>query len=698
MKKTLLLLVAAVINVISLSAQSTFDITAVASWQELPSSPAMWKSGTNYKVTTTSTITGQANLPVNSMICIAGNGNLNLNKATLNCASGTAIFVVGGKLSLNTSTITMGDGCTFTEGELGMINMQNSTIGLGQQSLLTINGKAINGTGSTITGGSTALTAPIRKIFSTGINVTGKWILDRAYPQWFKDEKETNWAIAINKAIAMKGTGEVFLPRGKYNISSSIYVSFGIKLMGEAGRDKTGPNTDCTEIIPSTGKTSFNGGYMMLVNVKHEDSAGKEIEVTPENATWEYHYPNVGTALQNLTFTCSGNIRYKTILVAGGIFVDHITWNGCLQALASAYKTYDDHRIITNCSFYPATGVKMQSRPTLYAFDLNSLGDAMVFTGNAVHMCDNYTRALRVSQSFGGVISGNVLNGDVLIDHCKGISYSSNHSEYGHTVTIQSSTVVNNANFYEKGPNPSVIITSTSDKENSSVTINGDQFVYYNGMRGRNNGSRENADDAAARLRNISEIDIAIDQQSQLALNNAYRYDAPLNSGIGTQYVYGINVANINSKKGFESIKSFNRYSHTLSKNGTINKSNKVNKPQLKLSPDNSRIYLYGKATVTWLGESGDYTYSFEIVDDNGRTTNQGKSLSSYVDKKPVIHLDKGGKGPLLNVTDIGEAGNNLFVKLERRGTDGIKRVEVPLAGTKHIYDNGISVAGYLWK
>lgn len=698
MKKNILTFLFVLLSLLTFSgeAQSTFDVTAVASWQELPSTPSLWKAGTNYKVTEVITITGHGRLPDNTTICIASNGTLNLNEATITCDSNTAIYVIGGKLAMYNSIITTGKGGTFTEGELGTISMQNSAINLGQRSLFTINGKAVEGTNSSIVGNSTAISAPIKKIFTTGINVAGTWLMDRAYPQWFEDSNNADWATAINKAIIMKGTGEVFLPRGNYVISSTIYVSFGIKLVGEPGREKTGYNTDATVIMPSTGKNNFNGGYMMLVNVKHKDDKGQEINVSAANSTWEVHYPNSGTELNNLSFICKGNQRYKAVLVSGGITVNHIRWNGCLQALASTSNTYNDQRCITNCTFYPAGKIKMPDREELYAFDLKSLGDALVFTGNAVHNGDSYTKSLRLLLCDGGTIHSNILNADVLIDRCKSISFTSNHCENGATITIKASTVVNNANFYEKGTKPSIIITNSTDMKNSVVTINGDQFVYYNGVR--SNNPSESPDITAARLKSISENDIAIDSRSQLTLNDVYRYDVPLKVGIDKQNLFGIQVASIKNNGKIEPDQSFNRYSHHLSKSGIIRKSNNVEKPVDNPSPGRAHLYLYGKATATWFGETGDYTYSYEILDTNGRVTNKSLAMSSYTENNTTIHLEKGESGVLFCLSDKGDANNRVYVRMQRNGADGLKTVEVPVAGSEHLYDNGVSVAGYIWK
>lgn len=698
MKKISIILFLFLIETLSSKAAdfNTFDLTTVDSWQELPASPAQWKSNTNYKVTSRVVVNTDGNMPSGSQIGVISNGSLTINNANLTVGEDVAIYVAGGTLAINNSSLKTGSNFILNEGELGNISLNNSSVLMGNNSILTINGKYIKGSKSSIKGNSTTLVASIKRIFDENISIDGTWVVERAFPQWFKDEKNPNWAIAINKAIKMKGTGEVFLPRGEYPISTSIYVNFGIKLTGDPGREKSGINSSCTDIVPlSNANNNFNGGYMMLVNVKHEDSKGNVLNVDQQSAQWETHYPNAGTQLQNLTFTCKGNQSYKGVLVAGGVIIDQVTWNGCLQAVASANGTYDDQRIITNCCFYSAGNIK-QSRNELYAFDLNGLGDALVFTGNAVHNVDKYTKALRLSMCTGGIVSSNILNGDILFRECKGIAFTSNHCENGATVTIQASTVVNNANFYEKGTKPSIIITNSTDMQNSVVTINGDQFVYYNGVRSDDSG--ESPSVTAARLMSIDENDIAIDSKSQLTLNDVYRYDVPLRVGIGKQNLFGIQVASIKGNGKTEPNQSFNRFSHQLSKSGVIRTSNKVNKPTTNLSYDRANFYLYGKATATWFGETGDYSYSYEIIDNNGRVAQKSSAMPSYTENKTTIHLEKGQYGVLFCLADEGNANNNTYVKLKRRGSGGTKTVEIPVAGSEHIYDNGISVAGYKWK
>ena len=80
-------------------------------------------------------------------------------------------------------------------------------------------GGMLSGSGKLI-GNKTKIIAPIKQIFGTSLNVSGTWEIERAYPQWFGAQSyqsistsSADIASAINKAIEMKQTGEVFIPR-----------------------------------------------------------------------------------------------------------------------------------------------------------------------------------------------------------------------------------------------------------------------------------------------------------------------------------------------------------------------------------------------------------------------------------------------------------------------------------------------------
>lgn len=647
---------------------STLPTQATLMLPQLTASTTMSEE-TAYQLTHNLTLTESKQLPQGASLYILPGACLTLKRATLTCAKGASIYAMGGRIVLENGTLNMHNNCH-----------------------LGIEGKGIEGVG-TIMGQETTLSAPIKPIFGKDVKITGKWKIDRAFPQWFASDNTPNWAQAINRAIAMKGSGEVFLPRGIYTMSTTIHVPFGIKLTGEAGRPEQDKrlNHDCTIIKPSQGETHFDGGYMMTVNVKH--GAGETI--TQEQAQWETAFPIAGTEVSNLYFLNEGR-RHKAMLVAGGMKIDQNTFNSCLQAVAFINGNYSDMRRVTNNTVYVPGNVNTGSkREPLYAFDIKGLGDALIFEGNAVHDSDNYTRALRVTSSMGGSINANILNGDILIKNCKGIVYSGNHSEVGAQLTIKESSVTMHSNFFEKGTRPSIVIEGGENGGVSTVAMNSSQFIFIDQLRYANETAQQNLE----RINGISEVDIAIDKFTNLNLNNSYRNDIPSANNIGSQYLFGVNIAQLN-KSQLKSNNQLNRMSHTLSTHGAIGKNLRPSSPIVSM-PRDSRISLYGKnGNVKWLGENGSYAYCYEIIGDDGRVSKQGQNITDYKTNHANQHMDFNGDGLLFNVTrdETISPYTPLYARIYRQGPDGLKSIDLPIASSRYFYDNGISIAGYKWR
>ncbi len=628
---------------------------------------------TSYKVTSTKRFTQNNVLPEGASIYIMPGGQLTLSGATLKCLQGSSIYVMGGELLLD-----------------------KGHIALAENTHMSIDGSIIDGTGS-ITANKTTLSAPIRQIFAQSIQVKGKWIIDKAFPQWFTESKTIDWSTAINKAIVMKGAGEVFLPRGVYPIAHTLYVHYGIKLVGEPGRKEKstyrGYDHNCTILTPAKNGNHFNGGYMMMMNVKHE---GINENITQDNAQWETAYGISGTEVRNLYFDNDGNQHFKAILAAGSMTIAQNSFHSCLQAVAFINGNYSDMRRVTNNTVYVPGNVNTGSkREPLYAFDIKGLGDALIFEGNAVHDSDNYTRALRVTSSMGGSINANILNGDILIKNCKGIVYSGNHSEVGAQLTIKESSVTMHSNFFEKGTRPSIVIEGGENGGVSTVAMNSSQFIFIDQLRYANETAQQNLE----RINGISEVDIAIDKFTNLNLNNSYRNDIPSANNIGSQYLFGVNIAQLN-KSQLKSNNQLNRMSHTLSTHGAIGKNLRPSSPIVSM-PRDSRISLYGKnGNVKWLGENGSYAYSYEIIGDDGRVSKQGQNITDYKTNHANQHMDFNGDGLLFNVTrdETISPYTPLYARIYRQGPDGLKSIDLPIASSRYFYDNGISIAGYKWR
>ena len=626
---------------------------------ELPLTGGTLAGSTAYQVKTTVTLTRSTTLPRGSSIGVSEGGRLMLAKGvTLTCAEG--------------STLVVTDGLIGGEGQL--------------------------------TGRGAALSAPVARIFDEAVTVDGKWNIDRAYPQWFAPARCSDWSGPINAAIDMKGTGEVFLPRGTYQVRRTIYVNFGIRLVGDGGRRKEKADSsrvEATVITPAATGCRFNSDYMVMVNVKHTDAAGNETPATAESGTWEVNHPVQGTELCRLYFYDNSAARHLGVLAAGGLTAHQVVWNGTRQAIAFTNKNYSDHRTITQCVYYPGRrNTDYDASAYLYAFDLNSLGDAVVFEGNQVSEGDVNRGALRVRQSGGARITSNILNCDVEIASSKGVYYGSNHSESGAQVRVNCSTVKMESNFYEKGERPSVLIMGNNQHTESVVSMDSEMFGYYNGRRGRVfGGGKETVEEARQRMENINEDDIAIDRYSMLSLNNCYRYDIHCQNGAGTQFTYGVSIGQLDpkSREVTGAVSAFEEGSHYLSASGSIHPGLKVKSAASAPAPGKSRVYVYGPvAQLTWVGATGGYSYTYEIVDGDGNVTKNGTMDKNY--DGSAIRLTNGDKGLLLCLAEADGAGKQLSITLTRRGPDGRKSVTVPMSGANNFYDNGVAIAGYPWR
>ena len=202
----------------------------------------------------------------------------------------------------------------------------------------------------TLKGNKTKIVAPITQIFAENLTIDGSWEIDRAYPQWFgaksysdKATLDSSQAIdssdAINKAIVMKETGEVFLSRGIYRVDKTIFVKFGIILTGESGGGYNNEEKNLSTILAAgatnsyldVGSTGFKDGYFMMVNV------------TSKGGSWNVGWTNPGTVIKNLFFTNEYKEikRLKGIYSLGNIEINTCLWKYYQQAVYTGRGYYD---------------------------------------------------------------------------------------------------------------------------------------------------------------------------------------------------------------------------------------------------------------------------------------------------------------------------------------------------------------------
>ncbi|NDW12806.1 hypothetical protein D0T50_07870 [Bacteroides sp. 214] len=538
----------------------------------------------------------------------------------------------------------------------------------------------------TLTGNRTRIIAPIEQIFSDNITVNGSWVIDRAYPQWFGakayaviSDSAIDSTPAINKAIVMKKRGEVFVPRGVYRVNGTIEIKAGIALVGEIGEyndDESEQENLGTILLPGASSlSSYTDGYLVRMNMLGD--------------TWEIPYNKPGTLMKDLVFQNTwkkiGNL--KGVCTAGSFEMNCCSWWYFKQVVFNIF-VYSDQRKIVKCSYNgPCSN---DTGDALYAFDFNTLGDALIFEGNAIHSVDPKVKGLRVTLSNGGSISSNIINNDVLIEASKGITFASNHLEGGVQVEIRDSNVTMMNNFLWKGTRPSLVIKSLSNGQTPVVKSSGDLFLYY---------GKELNDSTDYDISNINEYDVQIDNNCSLEFSQTYRYWV-LSGLIGAMYIYGINICT-NDNEITQPFSIFNEQSYLLSSSCRIMPGYTVMKMASMDNMLEPNAYGYGSSSYAkWYLNSGTYHYKYQILWDKTRLiAGQSDILTWYTTGGSSINMTKNGEGLLFHLSNARPCGNQAMLRLYRgTSTDYTHYIDIPVAGAIHLYENGISVSGFKWK
>lgn len=561
------------------------------------------------------------------------------------------------------------------------------------------------GNACTLTGLNTCVVAPITQIFDTTVTVNGSWKIDRAYPQWFgakanlktfDDNANMDCTDAINNAIKMKSTGEVFIPRGYYRIDKTIQVKNGIVLIGEMGVHQNAGEVIREEIrgavlvAGASSLSQYKDSFLMRINL--DNSANLEVENSaPVTIVRNLRFLNTWKKIGNL----------KCISVGGPFELDNCYFKLFKQAVYTIKSyipkgkdkptsSYFDLKKIVNCTTAEAGEVdangngKTHTGDLLYLFDLDGLGDALVFQHNGIHDTKDGQKALSLNQCNGGIITSNIINNDVFIKNSKGITFNSNHLEYGAQVLIQNSNVTSMNNFYEKRARPSLVVKSIDVGNASVVKSMGDLFLFYD--------IRDKMD-----VKQVSEYDVQVSDLSCFEVSQSYRYW--VESGeIGRMNIFGIAVC----KENMSALTDFNSQSHLLSSDGRIMSGLNVINTGYANSLAEPTCSGYGPSShAVWQKEGGVYHYKYQILWDRKRLIAGKSNVMTWVKNNynPYITMTKNGDGLLLRLNNATNCGNQVLIRLYRgTSTNYSEYVDIPVAGTDYLYDNGFSICGFRWK
>ena len=701
--------------------------------------------------------------------------------ATATVGSNTQIILQPG------STLTVASGASLQlstscllDVTLGKLILNGSTpLNLGSESILRIGNIPISGSG-TISGPEFVENYVIQKfafleakctfVFD-GVDIDGNWHMDRAYPQWFASPGCNDWSTPINKAIELKRTGEVFLQRGLYPTKHSIRVRYGIELVGENGfisNPGNGSNSDLlgTTIVANKNSSScsnFQSGYMVLVNTKPVEQYPSSEHIEEQFNMWVHPYPAFTTVVRNITFM-NGDKSERIIpqlnglFTAGGLDIEQCRFLNFKQAIVKS-RDYADGFVIKDCRFsgvnivhYAPPGTTSATDTTVYdtkwMIYLNGDGDNLQFTGNAF-MGSRFlnNRTLYVGQNRGGLISCNITGGEIVLNGCRGLTFSNNHMESsmesneGMLIRVLNSQVTISDNFFYKSERGNIYVAGGGYGTPSVAEIHNNTYLctFHDLFPGITNDSiqdyyslEERRTEFEAKkkiwLARSSAPEIIVGDGATVNISNQYRQVALLNS-VTWPLTVGIQFRAENQNDSIfltDTIATtlLNNLSPYLSGSGTINAGFAVNNVNHQLHNINRRTAtMMPNRNDRWYAESGEYEYFAVFVIDRQR------NIIAYPNGKKYKHLKNKGdtiikKNNFIdNPVDANAVstlipiyGGTYFPKWSgylrmyrcRVERDTIinkivrefdwNTVDVPVVNAMMLYDNGLFLSGYPWQ
>ena len=431
----------------------------------------------------------------------------------------------------------------------------------------------------------------------------------------------------------------------------------------------------------------------------------------------------------------------KCIYGVDALSIENVRFEYFRQAVVFKPTAYIDSKRIVNCATSTNISQFAYLDNEIYSFDLRGLGDAFLFEHNVLDGW--YNKGLKLRSGNGGKVSCNIINADCQFTNFKGLIFNNNHMEYGHQVEVICSNVTFIENYIEKRYKPSIRIRGDKWHNRSVVSIINDLFLFYENSRLIN--TRE-YNDALARIEvpsgsipsefstladykaflalksvseEICEYDIDIDLNTELNISNTYRYRIT-NSGAGAMHQTGIamravtytyNSNNEVTDESYVDFTQFNDYSFMLSKQGQISPGLCVLK-DFTVNGVNETVGMTPQYnnTMTWMAESGYCEYRFQMIFDKQRplvgTFNSSQLFSTEFPENQDGNRIMGHTGGiLLAINPESELnGNHKLLRVYRYIKNEYEQiicrhyVDIPLSGTRLLYDNGISINGYKWE
>lgn len=483
-------------------------------------------------------------------------------------------------------------------------------------------------------------------------------------------------------------------------------------------------NTNYPLTVDSDGTpiTSFDNNFAVVINPNIHPNEY-------HNEAWEHQFPPAFTTIRDIHFTnfWTETPSMRGIYAIGGIKIENVSWSQFVQAVATPDDMYCDGKAIINCQFNAPTGcifkdfvfdtlvgnpekiIKRfaQDQKEYYAFDLSGLGDNLYFHHNHLGMGE-ITGGLKLRSSNGAQISCNIINDNIAFYNCKGISFISNHCENGIQVKISNSQIDFSGNYFHKGKKPTFLIRDdyargSINVQSSTITLQNNSLVFL-----------DHEDESSnLYIGNISPYDIQTDGYLSLSIQNTYRYRTPRNAG-GNIHPCGITILKEIWTEGVAEpelipFTEFNDLSYLLSGNSLIKPNFHIVHNHVVNNTQSFRGAAMTNNNIVWFLEKGTYHYRMQTIWDKKRLIGSSTLTLGNFNLGEIGSNPNMGKpqGLLLNIgTNSYDGpsdgnGNQVVIRLMRARTSGntaYHSIEIPVCGTRFLYDNGLSVCGFKWK
>lgn len=481
-------------------------------------------------------------------------------------------------------------------------------------------------------------------------------------------------------------------------------------------------NTNYPLTVDSDGTpiTSFDNNFAVVINPNIHPNEY-------HNEAWEHQFPPAFTTIRDIHFTnfWTETPSMRGIYAIGGMKIENVTWSQFVQAVATPDDMYCDGKTIINCGFSSPVGcifkdfvfdtlvgnpekiIKRfaQDQKEYYAFDLSGLGDNLYFHHNHLGMGE-ITGGLKLRSSNGAQISCNIINDNIAFYNCKGISFSTNHCEDGIQVKISNSQIDFSGNYFHKGKKPTFLIRDdyargSINVQSSTIALQNNSLVFLD----------HEDESSSLYIGNISPYDIQTDGYLSLSIQNTYRYRTPRNAG-GNIHPCGITILKEIWTEGVAEpelipFTEFNDLSYLLSGSSLI-------KPNFHIVHNhvvNNTQFFRGAAmannNIVWFLEKSAYHYRMQTIWDKKRLIGSSTLTLGDSNLGEIDTYTKKAQGLLLNIgTNSYDGpsdgnGNQVVIRLMRaraNGNTAYHSIEIPVCGTRFLYDNGLSVCGFKWK